>query len=197
LRARKNDGGRLVAHVKSGWNCLVRCERARDGGLAESAAGAHSLPVWQRGQGSGMDRDIRAAVYQELDADRLVDAADIEVEVVNGEVSLKGTVPSQDQRAEAATAARRVAGVAGVDNLLDVAMPVGDDLEDAALAQRVSGALAANHVPDGVRAAAREGDVVLTGTVSDVAQRAAAEDAAAGVAGVLSITNRIEVQDGA
>jgi len=41
-----------------------------------------------------MDRDIRAAVYQELAADRLIDAADIEVEVVNGEVSLNGTVPS-------------------------------------------------------------------------------------------------------
>ena len=144
-----------------------------------------------------MDRDIRAAVYQELDADRLIDAADIVVEVVGGVVSLNGTVPSQDQRAEAATAARRVAGVTGVDNLLDVALPVGDDLEDAALAQRVNGALAANHVPDGVRAAARAGDVVLTGAVSDSAQRVAAEDAAAGVAGVVSITNRIEVQDGA
>ena len=144
-----------------------------------------------------MDRDIRAAVYQELAADRLIDAADIEVEVVNGEVSLNGTVPSQDQRAEAATAARRVAGVTGVDNLLDVALPVGDYLEDADLAQRVSGALAANHVPDGVRVTAREGDVVLTGTVRVSAQRAAAEDAAAGVAGVLSITNQIEVQDGA
>ena len=144
-----------------------------------------------------MDRDIRAAVYQELAADRLIDAADIEVEVVNGEVSLNGTVPSQDQRAEAATAARRVAGVTGVDNLLDVALPVGDYLEDADLAQRVSGALAANHVPDGVRVTAREGDVVLTGTVRVSAQRAAAEDAAAGVGGVLSITNQIEVQEDA
>jgi len=144
-----------------------------------------------------MDRDIRAAVYQELAADRLIDAADIEVEVVNGEVSLNGTVPSQDQRAEAATAARRVAGVTGVDNLLDVALPVGDYLEDADLAQRVSGALAANHVPDGVRVTAREGDVVLTGTVRVSAQRAAAEDAAAGVSGVHSITNYIEVQEDA
>jgi len=143
-----------------------------------------------------MDRDIRAAVYQELDADRLIDAVDIEVEVVNGEVSLNGTVPSQDQRAEAATAVRRVAGVTVVHNLLDVALPVGDDLEDAALAQRVNAALAASHVPDGIRATAREGDVILTGTVSDSAQRAAAEDAAAGAAGVLSISNQIEVQDG-
>ena len=143
-----------------------------------------------------MVRDIRAAVYQELDADRLVDAADIVVEVVNGVVSLNGTVPSQDQRTQAATAARRVAGVTGVDNLLDVALPVGDYLEDAALAQRVNSALTAKGVPDGVRATARAGDVVLTGTVRDITQRGAAEDAAAGVGGVLSITNRIEVKDG-
>jgi osmotically-inducible protein OsmY len=144
-----------------------------------------------------MDRDIRAAVYQALDADRLIDAADIDVEVVNGEVTLNGTVPGQDQRSKAATAARRVAGVTGVQNLLDVLQPSGDYLEDAALAQRVNAALAANHVPDGVRATAREGDVCLTGRVSDGAQRAAAEDAAAGVGGVLSITNQIEIQDGA
>jgi osmotically-inducible protein OsmY len=56
-------------------------------------------------------------------------------------------------------------------------------------------ALAANAaVPDGVTAAAREGSVILTGTVSLGAQRVAAEDTVAGVAGVLSITNEIEVQ---
>lgn len=58
-----------------------------------------------------MDKDIQAAVRQELAADRLLDAADIDVEVVDGEVSLNGTVPSQDQHTEAATAAQRVAGV--------------------------------------------------------------------------------------
>jgi osmotically-inducible protein OsmY len=145
-----------------------------------------------------MDRDVRAAVCQELDADPLVDAADIVVEVVNGGVSLNGTVPSQDQVSEAAAAARRVAGVTVVDNLLGAALPVGDYLEDAALAQRVNAVLAADHaVPDGVRATAREGDVVLTGTVSNGAQREAAEDAAARVGGVLSITDQIEVQGGA
>jgi hyperosmotically inducible protein len=145
-----------------------------------------------------MDRDIRAEVYQELNADPLIDAADIEVRVVNGEVSLNGTVPSQDQRSEATAAARRVAGVTVVENLLDVALVSGDYLEDAALAQRVNAALAADRaVPDGVRAAAREGDVFLTGTVSYGAERAAAEDAAARVGGVLSITNQIEVQGGA
>jgi len=144
-----------------------------------------------------MDRDIQAAVYQALGADRLIDAANIVVKVVNGEVSLNGTVPSQDQHARAAAAARRVAGVTGVDNLLDVALVSGDYLEDAALAQRVNGAFAAKGVPDGVRVTAREGEVFLTGTVRYRAQRAAAEEAAAGVGGVVSITNLIDVQEGA
>jgi osmotically-inducible protein OsmY len=144
-----------------------------------------------------MDRDIRAAVYEELDADPLIDADNIEVEVVNGEVSLTGTVSDQNQRSEAAAAVQRVAGVNVVHNLLSVAVPSPDYGGDAVLARLVNDALAADHaVPEGVRATAREGDVTLTGAVSHSGQRVAAEDAAAGVAGVLSITNQIEVQDG-
>ncbi len=142
-----------------------------------------------------MDNDIRAAVYLELDADPLIDADNIEVDVVNGEVSLNGSVMSQEQRSEAAAVAQRVGDVTVVHNLLSVAPPSSDYGDDAALAQLVNDALAANQaVPGGVRATAREGDVCLTGMVGDSAERVAAEDAAAGVAGVLSITNQIEVQ---
>ena len=141
-----------------------------------------------------MDRDIRAAVHEELVADPLIDADDIVVEVFNGEVSLNGTVPSQDQDAEAVAAAGRVAGVTVVHNLLAIALPSRDYGDDAALAQLVNAALAANRaVPDGVRATAHQGDIFLTGTVSFGAQRAAADDAVAGVAGVLSVTNQIKV----
>lgn len=145
-----------------------------------------------------MDRDIRAAVHKELVTDALVDADDIVVEVFDGEVSLEGTVPSQDQASKAVAAARRVAGVTTVHNLLGIALPSRDYGNDAALAQLVNEALAANRaVPDDVRATARHGDIFLTGTVSHSAQRAAAEDAVADVAGVLSVTNQIEVQVGA
>ena len=83
-------------------------------------------------------------------------------------------------------------------NLLGIALPSRDYGDDAALARLVNDALVANRaVPEGVRATAREGDVFLTGTVSYSAQRAAAEDAVAGVAGVLSVTNQIEVRGGA
>ena len=144
-----------------------------------------------------MDRDIRAAVYKQLVTDLRIDAVNIVVEVFNGDVWLEGTVPSQAQRSEAAAAAQRVASVTVVHNLLDVALPSRDYGDDAALAQRVNGALAANRtVLDGIRATAREGDVFLTGTVSLSAQRVPVEDAASGVGGVLSITNQVEVRDG-
>ena len=145
-----------------------------------------------------MARDIRAAVHEELVADPRIDADDIVVEIFNGEVSLNGTVPSQAQHSEATVAARRAAGGTVVHNLLAIAMPSPDYGDDTALAQLVNEALAANRaVPDGVRATCDEGDIFLTGTVSHSAQRAAAEDAAAGVAGVRSVTNQIEVLGGA
>ena len=145
-----------------------------------------------------MDRDIRAAVHNELVTDPLVDADDIVVVVFDGQVSLDGTVPSQDQASKAVAAAQRVAGVTAVHNLLAIALPSRDYGDDAALAQLVNEALAADRaVPDDVRATARHGDIFLSGTVSYSAQRAAAEDAVAGVAGVLSVTNQVEVQGGA
>jgi osmotically-inducible protein OsmY len=145
-----------------------------------------------------MDRDIRAAVYEALVADPRIDADDIVVEFLLDDVTLNGTVPSQAQRSEAAAAAQRVAGATTVRNLLAVALPSTDYGDDTALAQLVNEALAANRaVPDGIRATCREGDVFLSGMVSHSAQRVAAEDAAAGVGGVLSITNQIEVHGGA
>jgi osmotically-inducible protein OsmY len=144
-----------------------------------------------------MDTDIRTAVYHELVADPLVDADGIVVAVINGEVSLDGTVPSQNQRSEATAAAQRVAGVTVVHDLLAIALPSQHYGDDAYLAQLVNAALAANRaVPDGVRATSVEGNVVLTGTVNHSVQRVAAEDAAAGVAGVVGITNQIEVLGG-
>ena len=79
-----------------------------------------------------MDRDIRAAVHEELVTDPLVDADGV-VEVWGGQVSLNGTVPSQDQGAKAVAAAQRVAGVTAAHNLLAIALPSRDYGDDAAL----------------------------------------------------------------
>ena len=140
------------------------------------------------------DRNIEAAVRKELVSDPLLDADGIVVEVTGGVVSLTGTVPSQAQRTEATAAARRVAGVTTVDAMLTVALPADDYGDDTVLARLANQALAANAaVPDSVKATVRNGNLFLTGTVSRNGQRDAAQDAAASVAGVLSITNEIDV----
>ncbi len=138
--------------------------------------------------------DIRDAVESELIFDPLVDETDITVKNMNGEVALNGTVPSYPQYLEAAAAAQRVAGVKNVHNHQKVALPPGDDRDDAALTTMANNALALNiTVPDGVEATARNGNLRLTGTVNYGFQRAAAELAVAGLTGVRNIKDDIEI----
>jgi osmotically-inducible protein OsmY len=88
-----------------------------------------------------------------------------------------------------------VAGVTEVHDLLAVALPGSDYGDDAALARFANEAPAMiRAVPVGVKATVSQGVIFLTGLVSNGAERAAAHDAVAGVAGVLSISNQIEVQ---
>ena len=139
-------------------------------------------------------QDIRDVVEAELKYDPLVDASNITVRNINGDVALNGTVPSYPQYAEAAAAARRVGGVKNVYNHLEVALPPGDYRDDPALTTAANDALALNvTVPPGVEATARNGNLTLTGTVSYGVQMAAAEQVVAGLAGVRRIRNDIEI----
>lgn len=142
----------------------------------------------------GKTKDVRAAVEAELGFDPLVDSADIKVVNIRGDVTLGGTVPSYPQSLEAAAAARRVAAVIGVHNNLKVVLPERDYRDDAKLATAANNALAQNvTVPDSVEATAEDGNVNLTGTVSYGAERAAAETAVSGLAGVRNVTNDVGI----
>lgn len=142
----------------------------------------------------GKTKDVRAAVEAELGFDPLVDSADIKVMNVMGDVTLVGTVPSYPQYLEAAAAARRVAGVIGVHNNLKVVLPESDYRDDVKLATAANNALAANvTVPEQVEAIAFDGDITLTGTVSYLTERAAAETSVAGLTGVRNVRNDIEI----
>ena len=142
----------------------------------------------------GKTKDVRAAVEAELGFDPLVDSADITVMNIGGNVNLTGTVPSYPQYLEAAAAVRRVAGVATVDNNLEVMLPDGDFRDDAKLTTAANNALAANvTVPDSVEATAQDGNIVLTGTVSYGTERAAAETAVSGLIGVRNVRNDIDI----
>ena len=142
-------------------------------------------------------KDVRAAVEAELGFDPLVDAADIAVRNIAGDVTLTGTVPSYPQYLEAAAAARRVAGVTGVHNHLEVALPDSGYRDDVKLATAANHALAANvTVPDSAEATAEDGNITWTGTVSYGTERAAAEAAVAGLAGVRNVSHDIEISSG-
>ena len=142
----------------------------------------------------GTTTDVRAAVEKELGFDPMVDSAHITVRNIKGDVTLTGTVPSYPQYQEAAAAARRVAGVTGVHNHLEVVLPDGDYRDDVKLATAANNALAANvTVPDSVEATAEDGNLTLTGTVSYGTERGAAVAAVAGLVGVRNIRNDVDV----
>lgn len=142
----------------------------------------------------GKNKDVREAVEKEFLFDPLVDAANITVKCMNGDVALNGTVPSYPQYLEAAKAARRIAGVTSVHNHLEVQLPPECYRDDAMLTTVANNTLAANStIPDGVEAMSRNGNLKLTGTVNYGYQRAAAESAVAGLTGVRRVNDKIEV----
>jgi osmotically-inducible protein OsmY len=139
-------------------------------------------------------KDIRDAVERELGYDPLVDDSDISVKNINGDVALNGTVPSYPQYLEAATAARRVAGVKKLQNHLEVVLPTETYRDDTALTTAANNALTLNiTVPDGVEATAKNGNLTLTGIVSYGTERTAAEQAVTYLTGVRNVRDDIEI----
>ena len=139
-------------------------------------------------------KDIRDTVQKELDFDLMVDAAGITVKNMNGDVALSGTVSSYPQYLEAAAAAKRVQGVTRVHNHLMVVLSAADYRDDVMLTTAANNALAVTvTVPTTVEATASDGDVWLTGMVSNRFERDAAERVVAGLAGVRNIIDDIEI----
>jgi osmotically-inducible protein OsmY len=147
-----------------------------------------------KGAHMGKTSDVREAVEKELGYDSLLAGADITVRNINGDVTLRGAVHSYRQYLEAAMAACRVAGVTRVHNHLKVILPSGDVRDDAMLTTAANNALTANvTVPAGVEAAARNGNLTLTGAVPYHSQRVAAEKAVSGLTGVRGVRDEIEL----
>jgi osmotically-inducible protein OsmY len=142
--------------------------------------------------------DIRDAVQAELDFDPLVNAANVTVKNIEGDVALNGTVPSFPQYQEAAAAARRVSGVKQVHNHLMVQLSDADYRDDVELATAANNALQWDvTVPAGIEATATDGNLTLTGVVAYGPQRLAAERAVSGLTGVRNVKDDIEVSSDA
>ena len=139
------------------------------------------------------DSEIERDVKEELEWDPDLQATDVAVSVKNGVVTLTGFVRSYTDKYEAQAAAKRVAGVAGVANDIEVRMPSVDERPDPEIA-REAVAVIKSQLPissEHIKVVVKNGWVTLEGQVEWQYQRNTAESAVRRIKGVKGVSNLI------
>ena len=142
------------------------------------------------------DDEIKRDVEEELRWDPDVDPTDIAVAVKNGVVTLSGFVRSYNDKWEAERDAKRVAGVLGVANDLEVRLPNIDERPDPDIARDAVAAIK-TQLPfsyEQIKVVVKNGWVTLEGEAEWNYQREAAERAVRRVKGVKGVTNKVELK---
>jgi osmotically-inducible protein OsmY len=142
------------------------------------------------------DEKIRDDVLSELEFQPQVDATTIGVAVKNGVVTLSGHVGSYAEKIAAELAVRRVKGISGIAEEIEVRYPGSNPIADDEIAKRCLSVLAWDvFLPrDAVQVKVESGWVELTGKVNWQFQREAAENSVRKLGGVIGVSNRIEVK---
>jgi osmotically-inducible protein OsmY len=179
----------LTGRVPSYWE-KVAAERAatRVNGVR---AVVNELTVRLPYSSERTDEDIAEAVVNSLRWSVLIPADHIKAKVSNGWVTLEGTVDWQFQKTAAEKAVRKLFGVMGVTNLVEVKARASKSEVKAEIesALKRSAELDANRIKVEI-----EGDkVTLRGTVRSYFEREEAERAAWRAPGVRSVDNRIVI----
>ena len=145
---------------------------------------------------TNVDIQVRDTVMHQLESDPEVDASAIGVTAKSGTVTLTGYINSYSGKLAAERAAKRVRGVRGVANDIEVRLKL--ERTDADIAADVVKALELHHtVPAAVQATVHLGHVTLTGTVDWMFQKHDAERAVQHIRGVHNVVNRITIAPGA
>jgi osmotically-inducible protein OsmY len=141
------------------------------------------------------DSDIKRDVENELRADPLVDATDIAVAVKDGVVTLSGFVRTYAEKLGAEAAAKRVAGVVGLANDLEVRLSSSDQRPDPEIARDAVAAIRSRLPASGehIRVVVDKGWVTLEGQVEWHYQRQEAERAVRRIKGVRGVVNAISI----
>jgi osmotically-inducible protein OsmY len=141
------------------------------------------------------DVELRKNIEDEIQWEPSVLTTDIGIIVKDGVVTLTGSVDSFPEKLEAENAAKRVDGVKGVVNKIEVKLSTGMHLSDEYIASAASNALAWNIVvPENLEAEVEDGWITLTGIVEWRYQKRAAEEAVRGLTGVKGVINNITVK---
>jgi osmotically-inducible protein OsmY len=142
------------------------------------------------------DDDIRRDVEEELRFDPDIDETDIAVAVKDGVVTLSGFARSYGQRRAAEAAAKRMSGVLGVVNDLEVRLPIIHRRPDPDVARDAVQAIKL-WLPfsyERIQVVVKNGWITLEGEVEWNYQREAAEKAVRRLRGVRGISNFIQVK---
>jgi osmotically-inducible protein OsmY len=142
------------------------------------------------------DTDVKRDVEDELRWDPDLDATDIAITVKSGVVTLAGFTRSYSDKLEAEVAAKRVAGVFGVANDIEVRLPSLDQRPDPEIAREAIAAIKQRLplVAEHIKVLVRNGWITLEGDVEWDYQRSAAESAVRRVKGLKGVTNTIQVK---
>ena len=185
----KNGVVTLSGRIRSYWE-KIAAERAATR-VAGVMAVANELEVRLPGSSERTDEDIARAALNSLKWSVLIPADRIKVRVSKGWVTLEGTVDWQFQKSAAEKAVRKLYGVLGVTNLIEVKSQVSKAEVKAEIenALRRSAELDAKNIKVEV-----EGDkVTLRGSVRSYFEREEAERAAWRAPGVRTVDNQIVV----
>ncbi|MBY5344437.1 BON domain-containing protein [Rhizobium leguminosarum bv. viciae] len=141
------------------------------------------------------DITLRQNILDELEFDPSIDAASIGVAVDNGIVTLTGRVSSYSEKQTAEGVVKRVKGVRGIAEEIEVKVFSAYETSDEDIARRAANLIDWNvSVPkDTVQVKVQKGWVTLTGKVEWQYQKNAAAETVRDLGGVVGLSNLIEI----
>ena len=139
------------------------------------------------------DSDIKRDVEAELRWDPDINSSDIGVAVKDAVVTLTGFVRTYTEKWQAERDAKRVSGVVGVANDIEVRLPISSQRPDPEIARDAVAALK-HELPywyETMKVIVKDGRLTLEGTAEWNYQRVRAEEAVRRVTGVKGVSNLI------